>query len=186
MAGTASLTAGVAGRYATALFELAQSAHALDRVEADLLAVEAALAESPELRDLISSAVYTRADQGRALAALAQRMGLGAEVTNTLGVMAANRRLFVLPGMVAAVKGLIAEARGEVTAEVTAARPLTGAQRDELLSILREKTGQNIKLDVRVDESLIGGLVVKVGSRMIDTSIRTKLASLQNIMKEVG
>lgn len=186
MSGTASLTAGVAGRYATALFELAQSEKAVDRVEADLDALAAALADSPDLRDLISSAVYSRADQGRAIAALAGRMGLGREVTNTLGVMAANRRLFVLPGVIAAVKGLIAEARGEVTAEVMAARPLSDAQRDQLLAILSDKTGRTVKLDVEVDESLIGGLVVRVGSRMIDTSIRTKLASLQNIMKEVG
>jgi F-type H+-transporting ATPase subunit delta len=186
VSGTGSLTAGVAGRYATALFELARSENAVDRVEADLDALSAALDESPELRDLVSSAVYSRADQGKAMAALADRMGLGREVTNTLGVMAANRRLFVLRGVIAAVKGLIAEARGEVTAEVTAARPLTDAQRDELLGILRDKTGRAVKLDVSVDESLIGGLVVRVGSRMIDTSIRTKLASLQNVMKEVG
>jgi F-type H+-transporting ATPase subunit delta len=186
VSGTASLTAGVAGRYATALFELAQSSKSVDRVEADLLALERALAESADLRDLISSAVYSRADQGRAMAAVASHMGLGTEVTNTLGVMAMNRRLFVLAGMIAAVKGLIAEARGEVTAEVSAARPLSDEQRDELLAILRDKTGRTVKLEVRVDESLIGGLVVKVGSRMIDTSIRTQLASLQNVMKEVG
>jgi F-type H+-transporting ATPase subunit delta len=176
----------VAGRYATALYELAQGAGAIDKVETDLLALEAALGESSELRDLISSALYSRDDQGRVMAALAARMGFGAEVANTLGVMAANRRLFVVPGMIAAVKGLIAEARGEVTAEVASARPLTEAQRESLLATLREKTGRSVKLDESVDESLIGGLVVKVGSRMIDTSIRTKLASLQNVMKEVG
>jgi F-type H+-transporting ATPase subunit delta len=186
VSGAASLTAGVAGRYATALFELAQGAGSLDRVEADLLALEAALAESADLRGLIGSAVYSRAEQGAAIGAVARRMDLGPEVTNTLGVMAANRRLFVLPGMIAAVKGLIAEARGEVTAEVIAARPLTDDQREQLLATLRERTGRDVKLAVEVDPDLIGGLVIRVGSQMIDSSIRTKLASLQNIMKEVG
>jgi F-type H+-transporting ATPase subunit delta len=183
---SASLTAGVAGRYATALFELAREAKALDRVEKDLDALSAALKESEDLRDLISSPVYTRADQAAALRTISARMGLGQEVSNTLGVMAANRRLFVLPRMIEAVKGLIAEARGEVSAEVTSARPLTDAQRKELAHTLREKVGRDVKLQERVDEGLIGGLVVRVGSRMIDTSIRSKLAKLQNAMKEVG
>jgi len=181
-----SLTAGVAGRYATALYELGREAKSLDKVEKDLLDLEAALRESPELRDLIASPVYPRAEQGAALRAVAERMGLGMEVTNTLGVMAANRRLFVLPRMIEAVKALIADARGETTAEVTSARPLSGAQRKALSETLREKVGRDVKLDEKVDERLIGGLVVQVGSRMIDTSIRSKLARLQNAMKEVG
>ena len=113
-------------------------------------------------------------------------MGLGPTVTNTLGLMAKNRRLFVVPGLVAQVKALIAADRGEVTAEVTAAKPLTKAQTEALAETLKASVGREVKLDVTVDESLIGGLVVKVGSRMIDTSIRAKLAKLQNVMKEVG
>jgi F-type H+-transporting ATPase subunit delta len=186
VAGAASLTAGVAGRYATALFELAESAGTLDRLESDLDALETALAESADLRDLISSAIYTRDEQGRAMAALAERMDLTREMRGTLGVMALHRRLFVLPGTIRAVKGLIAEARGEVTAEVSAARALTDAQRDELLAALRERTGRDVKLAISIDESLIGGLVVRVGSQMIDSSIRTKLANLQTFMKEAG
>lgn len=186
MAGAASLTAGVAGRYATALFELAREAGSLDRLEGDMDALEAALAESADLRDLISSAIYTRDEQGRAIAALAERMGLSRETRGTLGVMAQHRRLFVVPGLIRAVKGLLAEARGEVTAEVTAARPLTDAQREELLAALRERTGRDVKLAVTIDEGLIGGLVVRVGSQMIDSSIRTKLANLQTFMKEAG
>jgi F-type H+-transporting ATPase subunit delta len=183
---SASLTAGVAGRYATALFELAREAKAMDRVEKDLDALAAALKESEDLRDLIASPVYTRADQAAALKTISVRMGLGPELSNTLGVMAANRRLFVLPRMIEAVKGLIAQARGEVSAEVTSARPLTDAQREELARTLREKVGRKVKLEERVDAGLIGGLVVRVGSRMIDTSIRSKLAKLHNAMKEVG
>jgi F-type H+-transporting ATPase subunit delta len=186
VASAASLTAGVAGRYATALYELAREAGSIDKVEAELQSLEAALKDSAEFRDLLSSPIYSRVEQGAALRAIAKRMGLGTEVTNTLSVMAENRRLFVVPRMIEAVKGLIAQGRGEVTAEVTSAHPLSDAQRAELEKTLREKVGQQVKLHVSVDERLIGGLVVKVGSRMIDTSIRSKLAKLQNAMKEVG
>lgn len=186
MSSSTSLTSGVAGRYATALFEIARDDAAIDKVEADVTALEAAIAESGELRQLLSSPIYTREEQGRAVRALADKMGLGREVANTLGLMANNRRLFVLPGVIAQLKALIADLRGEVTAEVTAARPLSKAQTHSLTETLRKQIGKDVALDVTVDESLIGGLVVKVGSRMIDTSIRSRLASLQNVMKEVG
>jgi F-type H+-transporting ATPase subunit delta len=181
-----SLTAGVAGRYATALYELAREVKALEKVEKDLLDLERALKDSADLRDLIASPVYGRAEQGAALRAVAEKMGLGPEVTNTLSVMAIHRRLFVLPRMIEAVKALIAEERGEVTAEVTSARPLDDGQRKALAETLREKVGRTVRIEEKVDERLIGGLVVKVGSRMIDTSIRSKLTRMQNAMKEVG
>jgi F-type H+-transporting ATPase subunit delta len=180
------LTSGAAGRYATALFELARDGKVLDKVEADIGAVEEALAASADFRNVIASPVYSREDQGKAVLALAGRMGLGPEVANTLGLMARNRRLFVLPGLIAQLKALIADHRGEVTAEVTSARPLGDAQVAELAGTLKKNVGKDVSLQVTVDESLIGGLVVKVGSRMIDTSIRSRLASLQNAMKEVG
>lgn len=186
MSGSASLTSGVAGRYATALFEIAREASAIERVGADLATVEAALAESADLRGMIQSPVFTREEQGRAVAALSTAMQIGPEVANTLGLLAQNRRLFVLPGIISQVKALIAADKGEVTAEVTAARPLTPAQTDALAAALRQSIGKDVMLDVTVDESLIGGLVVKVGSHMVDSSIRSKLAHLQNIMKEVG
>jgi F-type H+-transporting ATPase subunit delta len=176
----------VAGRYATALFGLAKEANALPRVEADLQALEAALAESSDLRSLISSPLYSRAQQGSALRSLIEKMGIGPEVGNTVGLMARNRRLFVLPDLIRQLKAMIADDRGEVVADVTAPRALTTEQTEGLASALRSAVGRDIRLDVRVDESLIGGLVVKVGSKMIDTSIRAKLASLQNVMKEVG
>jgi F-type H+-transporting ATPase subunit delta len=183
---SASLTSGVAGRYATALFELAKESKDIDKVESDVLALDGALAESADLRDMIASPVFTREDQSRAIAAIAAKMGLGSLVANTLGLMASNRRLFVLPGVVAQMKALIAADRGEVTAEVTSARPLSAEQTEALKQTLKASVGKDVKLDVTVDESLIGGLVVRVGSRMIDTSIRSKLAQLQNVMKEVG
>lgn len=183
---SASLTSGVAGRYATALFQIAKDAKDLDKVEADLNAVETALADSPELREMIGSPVFSREDQGNAIVAICAKMGLGATVTNTLRLMAQNRRLFVVPGLIAQVKGLIADERGEVIAEVVSAKPLTKGQTDALTESLKNSVGKDVKLHASVDESLIGGLVVRVGSRMIDTSIRSKLANLQNVMKEVG
>ena len=186
MASEATLTSGVAGRYATALFEIARESKDLDKVEADIAALEAALAESPDLRSMISSPVFTREDQANAIAAIAAKMGLGASVANTLGLMARNRRLFVVPGLIVQVKALIAAERGEVTAEVVSAKPLTKGQAEELAATLKKSVGKDVKIAATVDESLIGGLVVKVGSRMIDTSLRAKLANLQNMMKEVG
>jgi len=182
----ASFTSGISGRYATALFELAKDAGSIDAVEGDLNALEAALSESADLKALISSPIYSREEQGRAMQAVAAKMGLSALVANTIGLMAAKRRLFVLPQTIAAVKGLIARERGEVTAEVKAAKPLIEAQSAALSAALREAVGKEVVIKATVDESLIGGLVVKLGSRMIDTSVRAKLSKLQNAMKEVG
>ncbi len=186
MSSSATLTSGVAGRYATALFEIARETKSLDKVEADITAVEAALAESPEFREMIASPVFSREDQGNAIAAIAAKMELGPAVTNTLGLMAQNRRLFVVPGLVSQLKALIADERGETTAEVISAKPLTKAQTEALAESLKAAVGKDVKIDVTVDESLIGGLIVRVGSQMIDSSIRSKLSHLQNIMKEVG
>jgi len=144
------------------------------------------LAQSPELREMIGSPVLPRADQTRAMAAVAERMGLSTLVANTLALMGEKRRLFVVPQLLADLRARIAEEKGEVTAEVTSATKLSAAQAKELAAVLKERVGKTVKLKANVDESLIGGLVVKVGSKMIDTSIRAKLASLQNAMKEVG
>lgn len=186
VSGSATFTSGISGRYATALFELAKDAGQIETVESDLNALEAALNESEDLSALIRSPIYSRAEQGRAIGAVAEKMGLSSLVANTMGLMASKRRLFALPQTIADVKGLIAEDRGEVTAEVTAAKPLTDAQREALSATLRDAVGKDVIINATVDESLIGGLVVKLGSRMIDTSIRAKLDSLQNAMKEVG
>ncbi len=186
MSNSSSFTSGIAGRYATALFELAKDAKDLASVESDLNALEAALAESADLRAVISSPIYSREQQGAAMKAVAEKMGLSSLLTNTLGLMASKRRLFTLPQVVANVKGLIADDRGEVTAEVTAARELTKTQSEALEKALKASVGKDVVINTTVDESLIGGLVVKVGSRMIDSSIRSKLAKLQNAMKEVG
>jgi len=181
-----SISNGIAQRYATAIFDLAKEGKKLQAVETDVAALDAALAESDDLMNLINSPVYSRDEQGKSIAAIVTKMKLSPVVANALGLMAQKRRLFVLPQLVAALRGLIAEDKGEVTADVTAAKTMTKAQQDKLAKVLKASIGKNVNINLAVDETLIGGLVVKVGSRMIDTSIRSKLNALQNSMKEVG
>ncbi len=180
------MSSGIAARYATAMFELARDAKSIDAVEGDLDALEGALNISDDLSVLIRSPLYSRDAQGSAIDAIATKMGLGDLVGNTLRLMAAKRRLFVLPQLITALRGLIAYEKGEVTADVRSAKELKPAQRDALAAKLKASIGKDVKINTTVDENLIGGLVVKVGSKMIDTSIRSKLAALQNTMKEVG
>ena len=181
----ASISAGIAQRYAQAVFDLSRDAGDLDRLAGDTQALHDAIAASPELREVLTSPVITRDEQGAALSALSAKMGLGDILSNTLRLMASKRRLFVVPQMVATLGDMMAEHRGETTAEVRSAKALTQAQSDKLASTLKASTGKDVKLNVTVDEALIGGLVVKIGSRMIDTSVRAKLNALQNTMKEV-
>ena len=183
---TASISTGIASRYATAVFDLATEDKALDALEADLATLEGALADSEDLRDLIASPIYSREDMQAGIAAVASAMGLGAIMSNTLKLMATKRRLFVVPQMAAALRGMIADHKGEVTADVVSAKALTKTQSDKLAKALKAAVGKDVKLNATVDERIIGGLVVKVGSKMIDTSIRSKLNTLQNTMKEVG
>lgn len=182
----ALISFGIAKRYATAIFELAKEDKILKALEDDVDALDAALAESSDFAELISSPVYSRDDQGRAIAAIAAQMNLSSIVANTLGLMANKRRLYVLPQLVATLRQLIADEKGEVTAQVSAAKTLTKTQESALAKTLKASFGKDVKLNVTVDDTLIGGLVVKVGSKMIDTSIRSKLDNLQNAMKEVG
>jgi F-type H+-transporting ATPase subunit delta len=183
---SASISLGIAARYASALFELAREGNALKALEADVSGLGEALGLSEDLRAMIASPVVTREDQGRAIAAIGAKLGLTALTANTLALMADKRRLFVLPHLVAQLTDLIAAEKGEVTAEVTAARALSAAQSKKLAETLKASVGKTVKLKTTVDESLIGGLVVKLGSTMIDTSVKAKLAALQNAMKEVG
>jgi F-type H+-transporting ATPase subunit delta len=182
----ASISTGIAARYAIAVFELSKEANGLKGLEADVDAIDLALKDSADFRDLISSPMYSRDDQTKALGALASKMKLSTSVANTLALMAQKRRLFVLPQLITSLRALIAEEKGEVTADVIAAKALTKAQSDKLAKTLTASIGKDVKINLAVDESLIGGLIVKVGSKMIDTSIRSKLSNLQNAMKEVG
>jgi len=183
---SSSLSSGIAERYATAVFELAKESKSLKSLETDIEGLTEALSASEALTDLISSPVYSREEQGAAITAVAQKMGLSETLTSTLGLMASKRRLFAVPALLASLSQMIADEKGEVTAEVTAAKELTKAQQDKLAKTIKARVGKDIRINMAVDESLIGGLIVKVGSRMIDTSVRSKLAALQNTMKEVG
>ncbi len=186
MSEPASISSGIANRYATAVFDLAKEAGALSQLEQDVDTLDGALTESADLRGLITSPVYTRDQVSSAIVAVATKMGLSQTMIGALGVMASKRRLFTLPQVLTGLRRMIAQEKGEVTAEVTAAHELSDAQKSELTETLKERIGKEIKLKLTVDDSLIGGLVIKVGSQMIDNSIRAQLAALKNSMKEVG
>jgi F-type H+-transporting ATPase subunit delta len=182
----ASISLGIAARYASALFDLAKEGGALKALEADAAALTETLAASEDLRGVIASPVVTREEQGKVIAAIGAKLGVSQLTANTLALMADKRRLFVLPQLLSALADMIAAEKGEVTAEVTAARALSAAQSKKLAETLKARVGKTVKLKTTVDESLIGGLVVKLGSTMIDTSVKSKLSALQNAMKEVG
>lgn len=176
---------GIADRYATAVFEIAKEGKKVKALETDLASLTDALAVD-DFSNLISSPMISREEQAGAIVALAKKMKLSPTVSNTLNLMATKRRLFVLPQLVTRLREIIAQDKGEVTAEVVTAKALTKTQADKLAKTLKASVGKTVTLNATVDESLIGGLVVKVGSKMIDTSIRSKLNALQNTMKEVG
>lgn len=186
MSDRSTLVSGAAGRYANALFELAEEGGSLEQTEKDMEALGQALKDSDDLSTLIRSPIYGREAQARGINAVTEKMGLSELVRNVAALMAGKRRLYMLPQVIRIFAALMSEHRGEVTAEVTSAKKLTEAQSQKLAETLKSAEGREVKLNVTVDESVIGGLVVKVGSRMIDTSIRSKLAQLQNAMKEVG
>jgi F-type H+-transporting ATPase subunit delta len=179
----ASGVSGLAGRYATALFELARERDVLDATASDLASLKAMLDESEALRRLVLSPVVARDDQGKAMAALVERAGLGELTGNFVGLLASNRRLFALTDMIAAYETLLAAHRGEVTAEVISARPLSDAQAAAVAAALKGVVGSDVRLIASVDESLLGGLVVKLGSQMVDASLKAKLQSLELAMK---
>jgi F-type H+-transporting ATPase subunit delta len=185
VAGEDPITTGMAGRYATALFELARESKTIDAVKADLDGFDALIADSPDLHRLVRSPVYGADEQLKALSAILDKAGIGGLAANFLRVITTNRRLFAVRDMIRAFRALVARHKGEVTAEVTVAEPLNDANLDALKGALKSVTGgKDIDLAIRVDPAIIGGLVVKVGSRMIDSSLRTKLNAIKFAMKE--
>ncbi len=178
MATEEPIVAGVAGRYAAALFDLAREQNIISEVEQDLAKFQQLYDESAELRRLVRSPVIAAEDQARALGAVLGKAETGGLAKNFFALVARNRRLFAAPDMVRAFRALAAKARGEVTADVQSAHPLTDAQAEALKAALKASVGKDVTLQTRVDPSLIGGLVVKLGSRMVDSSIKTKLQSL--------
>lgn len=173
----------VGGRYAQALFDLAADRDALAAVEADLKGLEAARAESPELRLLLSSPVYGANDKGRGLAAVAAAAGVHPVTAKFLGLLARNGRASALPAVVKAFVALAARRRGAVAAEVVSAAPLTQAQSRGVAAALRQALGKDPEMTVRVDPAILGGLKVRVGSRLFDASLKSRLDTLRYALK---
>ncbi len=177
---------GLAGRYATALFELGLEGDRLDEVAADLEYLDDLLGKSGDLERLVRSPVISRDDQGRAMAALLERMESNPLTGRFIGVVARQRRLYALQNMIRRFRELLAEHRGETAAEVVSARPLSEPQLGAVREALARVVGRQVNLAAKVDAGLIGGLVVRVGSRMVDSSLRAKLRRLRLAMKGVG
>jgi F-type H+-transporting ATPase subunit delta len=177
---------GVSGRYATALFDLARDEKSIDAVRADLDRFEAMLADSADLKRLVRSPVFSADSQSKALAAVLDQAGISGIAANFLKVLTANRRLFVVSDVIRSFRALVARFKGEATADVTVAETLSDRNLDALKTALKSVTGKDVALNVKIDRSIIGGLVVKLGSRMVDSSLRTKLNSIKHAMKEAG
>ena len=183
MENSGGIQASLSGRYATALFDLARDGKAIDAVSASLQTLKAALAESEDFRNLTTSPVVSRTEAARAIAAAAAAMGIDALTTRFLGVLAQNRRLGQLGAVIRSYGQLAARHRGETTAEVTSAHPLSATQVKALKAKLKTQLARDVAVDLTVDPSILGGLIVKIGSRQIDSSIRSKLNTLAIAMK---
>lgn len=186
MAESSQTVSGVAERYASSLFELALENNALPEVGAALDNFQALVDDSADLKRLILSPVFTADEQLKAITAILDKAGISGLAANFLKVTASNRRLFAVPDMIRSFREIYARHRGEVSAEVTSAYALTAAQETELKAALKGVTGKDVAINVAVDPSILGGLIVKLGSRQIDTSLRTKLSTLKLSLKEVG
>jgi len=185
VAGEDPIISGMAGRYAGALFDLARDEKSIDAVKADLESFDAMVAGSPDLMRLVRSPVFGVDDQMKALTAILAKAGIKGLAASFLQAVTANRRLFAVRDMIRSFRALVARHKGEVNAQVTAAEKLSDTNLDALKSALKSVTGgKDIDMDVRIDPAIIGGLIVKVGSRMVDSSLRTKLNAIKFAMKE--
>ena len=183
MASEGTGTSGIADRYATALFELARDSSAIDGTAADLAGLQAMIDQSADLRRLLRSPMFSREEQSRAMEAVLERAGIAQLTRRFIGVVAKNRRLFALEDMIRAFRAQLARYRGEITARVVTAAPLSERQRTLLEDALKSVLGAKVAIDARTDPALLGGMVVRVGSRMVDSSLRNKLDRLQLAMK---
>jgi len=186
VAGVDGIVSGMAGRYATALFELALEEKSLDAVKAELDRFDAMVAESPDLLRLCRSPTFTAEEQKRALAAVLDKAEIGGLAANFLKVVTSNRRLFAVGDIIRGFRAMVARHKGEVTAQVTLAEMPGEQQLSAIKDALKAVTSKDVQVDVKVDPTIIGGLVVKLGSRMVDSSLRTKLNALKAVMKEVS
>jgi F-type H+-transporting ATPase subunit delta len=180
------IEASVAGRYASALFELAAELNKTREVESDLVKFQSLYDESADLKRMVRSPVISADEQANAVSAILNRISADPISINFFKLLAQNRRLFAAPEMIKAFLAIAARSRGEVTAEVTSAIALSDAQVAELKKTLKEKVGKDVSLSQRVDPSLLGGLVVKLGSRMIDSSLKTKLSNMKVVLRGTG
>jgi F-type H+-transporting ATPase subunit delta len=174
----------MAGRYATALFELARESNAIDAVQADLGRFQALVTDSADLTRLVRSPVFSAEEQLHALSAVLERAGIGGLTAQFLKRVTTNRRLFAVSDMIRGYRELVAQHKGEATAEITVAEPLKDDHVAALKNALKAVSGKTVELAVKVDPAIIGGLVVKLGSRMVDSSLRTKLNAIKHAMKE--
>jgi F-type H+-transporting ATPase subunit delta len=184
LAGEEPLVSGMAGRYATALFELARETNAIDAVKADLERFDSLVAESPDLNRLVRSPVFSADEQLHALSAVLERAAIGGLAAQFLKLVTTNRRLFAVRDMIRGYRELVAQHRGEATAEITVAEKLKDDHVAALKNALKAISGKDVDLAITIDPAIIGGLVVKLGSRMIDSSLRTKLNAIRHAMKE--
>ena len=183
MATTDQTVSGVPGRYASALFELSSEEKATDEVSRQLHIFQTAIEQSEDLARLVRSPVFSSEDQLGAIAAVAGQLGITGATLNFLKLAAKNRRLSAVPDMIKAYDTLLASSKGEIAGEVTSAEPLSAQQLDDLKAALKSSLGRDVALSTRVDSSILGGLIVKVGSRMMDNSLKTKLQTLKIAMK---
>lgn len=186
MAGDEPTVSGMAGRYATALFELALEEHAIDAVRDDLGRFDALIADSPDLQRLVRSPVFTAEEQTKALTAVLDKAGIDGLAVRFLKVVSSNRRLFAVRDMIRGFRTLVASHKGETSATVTVAEKPSEAHLAAIKDALKAVTKKDVQVEVKVDPSIIGGLIVKLGSRMVDTSLRTKLNAIKHAMKEVS
>jgi F-type H+-transporting ATPase subunit delta len=180
-----TMVSGVAGRYASALFELARDQRAVDAVAGDLDLFDALIRESPDLQRLVRSPVFTAEEQGKAVGAILDQAGIGGLAGNFIRLVTTNRRLFALPDMIRGYRKLVAESKGIVRAEVRLAEPPSDRVLNDIKAALREVANAEVDVDVKVDPNLIGGMVVQMGSRMVDASLRTRLNAIRLAMREV-
>ena len=186
MASDTTGVTGLAGRYASALFELAEEQNALDQVADDVRTLSALIDGNDELTRMVRSPVISRSAQGAALDTILTRAGANELTRKFVGLTSANRRLFALMDIINGYLTILAGRRGELTADITSAQPLNDKQTQDLLDVLKRTVGGNVSLNTKVDSNLLGGLIVKIGSRMVDSSLNTKLQQLRLAMRGVG
>jgi F-type H+-transporting ATPase subunit delta len=181
-----NMVSGVAGRYASALFELATEKKSVDGVAKDLGRISALINGSDDFQRLVKSPAFSAGEQTRAVSAVLAKAKIGGLAANFAKLAASNRRLFALPGMISGYNALVAASRGVVAAEVTVASPASAAMKKDIEAALKGVAGKNAAVTIKVDPAIIGGLIVKIGSKMVDNSLKTKLNAMRLAMKEVG